>query len=1213
MKRSGYFILLFAVLFLLLQSNIFPDDFTMTKIGEWGTGGGYTGVFVQGNYAYCTTLDSSLHIFNISAPQNPAKVGEIKANGTLADVFISGNHAFLAAGDDGIHIFDVSDPTAPSLTTTYPTSTTDIYVKGPYLYAANESIGLLILDITNPASPTVAGTYSGSFSNVFVVGNSAYVIDPDPDEDGQLYILDISTPAFPSFLGFARIRGHAEGVFVSGSYAYVYEGMGVDIIDISNPASAASVKYLGLLDGLVYGVYVCGNYAYVPYGYSGLQIIDVSTPANATLVELLDTSYARDVFVSGNYAYVAGLEGGLRVVDISVPASPREVGHYDNLGFAQDVAVKGNYAYLAHGDNGLQVIDISNPSKPIQKTGIAAGQYAQRIAISGNYAYLIDKYGITLYVVDISTPASSNILGSVNVAAAPEWKSCSAELDLAVSGNYVYISGYPFGIKIIDASTPGSPVIVGTYGGDECSLDIDVLGNYLYMASLRGFKIIDVTDPVNPWLANDYASLKNHTCCDITVWPNQAFLLVSHHSRTYCFDISIPASPIELGYHQEDTGTYGRVDVELAGVYLFSTIYRNSHRNIKVLDISNPASIKSVGEFHPEGDPRGLQAYGGYLYVADGIKGKLVVFSIPAVYTLTVQSSPDSSAAITVTPGDKNGESDGSTDFNRLYDSGTTVSLTAAESHNGNSFVKWVVNGVDHTSRGVQVTMNSNQHAAAVFNNPNPPAVSLDRTQLYFAFDGLGATTMDQDILVRNSGTGVLRWLASVDQNWLFCTPTSGVNTGVISVSVDPIGLVPGTYPGNITISDKGGSSSQAVAVTLNVYQVGSTIGPFGTFETPVHGSNVQSSVPFTGWVLDDIGVESVKIYRANGKNLVYIGDGLFVEGARPDIKQAFPDYPYNYKAGWGYMMLTNFLPDGGNGTYIFHAIATDIEGHQVTLGTKTVTIDNANAVKPFGAIDTPGQGGSASGSNFRNLGWVLTPTPNSIPTDGSTIKVIVDGVNLGHPTYNIYRSDIATLFPGYANSDGALAYFDFDTTTYSNGVHTIAWIAADDAGNSDGIGSRYFNIQNLFTSNAMNATHSMHRVQKYFCSLSRISEIAATESQSIRMKKGFKNQKLSQIVNADDKGILNIEIKELEQVELHLNDTQQPAVKNYAAYLLVGNRLHHLPIGSTFDAKNGIFYWQPGVGFIGKYQFIFAEKNQKGEMKRKNIVIRILPKFSKQ
>jgi hypothetical protein len=160
-------------------------------------------------------------------------------------------------------------------------------------------------------------------------------------------------------------------------------------------------------------------------------------------------------------------------------------------------------------------------------------------------------------------------------------------------------------------------------------------------------------------------------------------------------------------------------------------------------------------------------------------------------------------------------------------------------------------------------------------------------------------------------------------------------------------------------------------------------------------------------------------------------------------------------------MMLTNFLPGGGNGTFTLHAIARDVSGHTAALGTKTITCDNANAIKPFGAIETPAQGGTASGSAFIVWGWVLTPQPDSIPKDGSTINVIVDGVNAGHPAYDVYRADIAALFPGYANSNGAVGYFYLDTTTYEDGVHTIQWTVTDSAGNTEGIGSRYFSIRN--------------------------------------------------------------------------------------------------------------------------------------------------------
>jgi hypothetical protein len=484
-----------------------------------------------------------------------------------------------------------------------------------------------------------------------------------------------------------------------------------------------------------------------------------------------------------------------------------------------------------------------------------------------------------------------------------------------------------------------------------------------------------------------------------------------------------------------------------------------------------------------------------------------------------------------------------------------------------------------------------------------PSEITLNRTQLNFGVTTSGMTTPSQIIYINNSGEGTLNWSVSNNVSWLNCSPSSGTNAGAVTVSVDVTGHSAGTYTGEITVTDPNASNSpQKVSVTLNVYGSGQTSVPFGQFASPEDGSTVSSSIPVTGWVMDDIGVESVKIYRGNPGSFVYIGDTLFVEGARPDIEQAFPDYPMNYKAGWGYMMLTNFLPNEGNGTFKIHAIATDIEGNEITLGTKTIYCDNTNAVKPFGAIDTPTQGGTASGSSFISWGWVLTPQPNSIPTDGSTINVYVDSINLGHPAYNIYRSDIATLFPGYANSDGAIGYFSLDTTAYENGVHTIYWTAADSGGNADGIGSRYFTIQNSGSSRS-GSKIAGHNKQKPIIKIEELSNLPFNHFEPIKIKTGYGRNIQSKIIQSDEENMFRIEIRELERIEIQLSNVK-------TGYMLAGNRIHPLPLGSTIDTSNDIFYWIPMPGFYGNYRLLFVLKDPNGDLSKMEILVSIAPKF---
>jgi hypothetical protein len=253
---------------------------------------------------------------------------------------------------------------------------------------------------------------------------------------------------------------------------------------------------------------------------------------------------------------------------------------------------------------------------------------------------------------------------------------------------------------------------------------------------------------------------------------------------------------------------------------------------------------------------------------------------------------------------------------------------------------------------------------------------------------------------------------------------------------------------------------------------------PFGSFDLPLdNDKDLAGAVAVTGWALDDREVVRVEIKRSpcagdpgiviGPDGLVFIGNALFVEGARPDIAEKYPDFPNNQKAGWGYMLLTNFLPNRGNGTYVLHAIAYDPEGNSVSLGHKTITCNNADSKKPFGTIDTPAPGETVSGKQYKNWGWVLTPPPNRIPIDGKTIKVFIDNQPIGNPTYGIRREDIDSLFPECWNTRegrGGVGYMLIDTTKYKDGLHTISWLAIDSAGYQEGIGSRYFWIKNKST-----------------------------------------------------------------------------------------------------------------------------------------------------
>ena len=477
----------------------------------------------------------------------------------------------------------------------------------------------------------------------------------------------------------------------------------------------------------------------------------------------------------------------------------------------------------------------------------------------------------------------------------------------------------------------------------------------------------------------------------------------------------------------------------------------------------------------------------------------------------------------------------------------------------------------------------------------SPLTLSLNRTALAFAGTvGGSVVTPPQDVFLTMTG-GSSIWSAVSNSAWLGATPAAGSGSGRFNVFLVPSALpAPGTYTGKITVNASGATNGP-VAVNCTLTVKSASTGPFGSFDTPANNSTgVSGSIAVTGWALDDIAVNKVTIWRdpigpepVHPNGYVYIGDAMFVPGTRPDVEARYPSNPRAYRAGWGYLLLTNTLPGAGNGTFKLHAIAVDEEGNPFELGSKTITVDNLHATKPFGAIDSPAPGQSISGA-FLNQGWALTPPPAAIATNGATIWVNVDGVDIGHPSYGFSRSDISSIFPGYANSNTSAGSYYLISSLYSNTMHAISWNVYDNQGRGDGIGSRYFYIQNAGAAASAVpepvAGQALDAEQSFQLRSARLRRPAAPAASYPAFRRGYDRDAALTPIRQAGEGLLEpLEVDELDKLEIHL-----AAGQPWTAALRVGDESRDLPIGSTFDAEGGIFYWQLGPGFLGEFTLEF-------------------------
>jgi len=502
--------------------------------------------------------------------------------------------------------------------------------------------------------------------------------------------------------------------------------------------------------------------------------------------------------------------------------------------------------------------------------------------------------------------------------------------------------------------------------------------------------------------------------------------------------------------------------------------------------------------------------------------------------------------------------------------------------------------------------------------------LSVEPSSLRFAslHNGSSVTAQPSPQTVRlflsRASTG---WTAVANQPWIQLSPASGTGSTVMTIGLNLLGTPAGTgsATGMVTVTLTDGSGFfRTVDLSVTLHLAGTTTPPFGVVDTPLQNTTgITGAIPMTGWVLDDLEVTGVTICRAavggevppvdancGGAAQIFVGDGVFIEGARPDVQAAYPLYPRNNVGGWGFMLLTNTLPNQGNRTFVFSVYARDREGRTVLLGTRTITCDNALATAPFGAIDTPGQGETVSGSAYVNFGWALTQNPKHIPVDGSTLMVYIDGVPVGSPSYNHYRPDVATFFPGLANSAGPVGFKIIDTTTLSNGLHTIVWTATDSAGVTSGLGSRYFRVSNGATAGVTTGTSAAMTAIVSDHSLAAVP----LETSSLVGRRSWDARTPWRSYEVGRSGRVVLRGEEIDRFELALGER---AGETYSAYLRVGERLRPLPIGSHLEPQTGAFTWSPGVGFVGSYDLVFVRSAGARTIARREVRFILQPKGS--
>lgn len=464
-------------------------------------------IAVSEPYLYVFYENDFMEIFDISDLSNPQFAGSFQMLFSPSTITISGGLMFvsgnISSNNARVQIIDVSVPAAPVLRYSYTCSNpaSGITVSGNIAYLAMRYNGMLIWDISNPYQPVHLGVFDPgrAIFDVSIEGSTACLAN----ELNGILMVDLSNPASPVVIGSCDTPDFANRVVLRGNRVYVGSGIGLQVVDVSDPLP--SPGYLGSYcaqEQQYASLALANNKLYLVEGFEGLKILDVSEPSQPAVLGEYEDLGATRVQVVGNKAYILNMLGSFDILDVSDPAEPLPLGSYTGLDSPVDAAIVGNSAFVLDQMEGLKILNISNPSSPV-----LSGSYADLInpydlAIRGNYAYILDRVASfpKLVVVNKSNPASPQYAGECYLPHDPN--------SIAIYGSYAYIVSSQGGLGIYQITNSTSVTLLSSFLPHPSSNLVHCLvsGTRLYVSDLNWneLDIFELSNPAQPVLLQQY-------------------------------------------------------------------------------------------------------------------------------------------------------------------------------------------------------------------------------------------------------------------------------------------------------------------------------------------------------------------------------------------------------------------------------------------------------------------------------------------------------------------------------------------------------------------------------------------------------------------------------------------------------------------------------------------------------------------------------------
>jgi hypothetical protein len=225
------------------------DPLSITGLCHCRTGRPVRASDVQNTYAYIIDL-RTLHIFDIVNPVLPLLLGSFAGLDVPHAMQVHGDYAFVTENfAQSVHVFNVSNPENPNYVTHYSVGgpAVEISINNDISYVSHSFGGFHAHDISNPEQPVALnqGGYDlrGGAGGMEAVGLHLFAAESYTMGAGGMFgglqVFDTTDPENLVEVGYYNIHQHAEQIEVYECYAYMTEEYGFSIYDCSDAMPVA--------------------------------------------------------------------------------------------------------------------------------------------------------------------------------------------------------------------------------------------------------------------------------------------------------------------------------------------------------------------------------------------------------------------------------------------------------------------------------------------------------------------------------------------------------------------------------------------------------------------------------------------------------------------------------------------------------------------------------------------------------------------------------------------------------------------------------------------------------------------------------------------------------------------------------------------------------------------------------------------------------------